>query len=83
MRTDGDLVLVLGHQVIWSTGTHAKGAYARLLHRGDLVVIAPSGKVLWRSGTHGRPSFLALSTGCLGFNTSYGTVWERPSGCGT
>jgi hypothetical protein len=82
MRPDGDLVLLLGRQVIWRTGTHVKGAYARLLPRGDFVVMTPSGTILWRSGTHGRPSYLELVTGCLTFNTNYGKVWARPRACG-
>ena len=74
-------MLLLGRHVIWNTGTHTKGAYARLLPRGDFAVIAPSGEILWRSGTHGRPSFLELFTGCLTFNTSHGTAWDRPRRC--
>jgi hypothetical protein len=79
MRKNGDLVLIQGKRLLWSTGTHVRGAYARLLPRGDFVVYAPSGRVLWRSRTHGKPSFLELTTGCLTFNTRVGTVWSRPA----
>jgi hypothetical protein len=80
MRKKGDLVMMLGKRLLWSTRTHVRGAYAKLLPRGNFVVYAPSGRVLWRSRTHGRPSFLELTTGCLTFNTSHGTVWSRPRG---
>ena len=78
MQRGGDLVLALGRRIVWSTGTHVRGAYARLLPHGDLVLYAPSGKIIWRSGTSGRPTFLELVAGCADINTSYGAVWYRP-----
>jgi hypothetical protein len=55
MRTSGDLVeLARDGQREWSSGTHAKGAMARVLRGGAFVIDAPGGHRVWSAGSGGH-----------------------------
>ena len=82
MRADGDLVESYDGRVIWSSGTHARGAHLALRHDGDLVILARSGRLLWQSHTRGHDGYIELNCKQVSFSARvlHSHRWAAPAG---
>ncbi|HEX4728741.1 MAG TPA: hypothetical protein VH298_13135 [Jatrophihabitans sp.] len=79
MQRDGNLVLLGGGQLIWSTNTHVAGSHAAFTTNGTLTVYSPANKLLWHSASYGLHSTMLLLCGQLLFTLSNHDMAYLPS----
>lgn len=86
MQRDGNLVLLGGGQLIWSSNTHVAGSHAAFTTNGTLAIYSPGGTLLWHSASYGLHSTVQVMCGQLLFTPSnhQGVYWPSflaPKSC--
>ncbi|MFC6706020.1 hypothetical protein [Flexivirga alba] len=78
MQTNGDLAYRLNGVLKWHSRTYVAGSHARITTRGQLQVVAPSGRIRWSTSHTGQGGWFDVDSGML-FNGYTGAVlWQMP-----